>query len=823
MKQLFKTTRTHKLLCAALCMCASSAVFAAEGDNWTAVESTYYNLVVPNKAKSAVEIVSKNGVRMFNLGAIKIGNKPKVNTWDCSYETAKNSEGTDQLIINFKPAAASGKLPSGFSVKGTLTCNKTYIDVLYEVDGCQGYAEDWSGTMARFGYLNKVETKILDAQNMGKWVRHDLDGLPFETKFAKIVPFVIDGLNVCLAYGDDNNVNLGWKDDNYRHVMPVKQADGSYLGHFMVLIAPEATSYDNMVSQWQNNDFFLKLESDHVYNWWKDNSGNMGVTAQVSNATEETKEAVVKYWVTDWSGNRVLDSSAKITLAGNEKKAVPVFFKPTAKRDIYVLEVSVEDVDGNEVTFARTNLALLPDHNFSATPDSSIMGLSAYWELPDADNLYALLKRMGVKWTRTGDKSKLGGAQPMYHTNSKTDITKTYTDAERDKIIEDCFAEMVANGSNIWEFCNEVNLKGDGVGKATYVSQYVDWLKAIRKVQQQNEAWKDIKIISFGISGADIAFLDQMKALGGWDLLDGIALHPGRGNYVPDYPVKEPWNNYTKSDADSYWNYYGTIRQVKDYIRANGNNKSLYLTEVYACDAPNRSWYDTPSEAADNVVLSYALAKAEGVANCLFYQLFNSVHYDLQGIDANDPEYFYGLANRDLSFKPSLMAFCNVAEVFDRGVTFSGWVQHEDQPTLRHMSFTSKEGNVDIIWDRTGGYTELRPYGNCFPEYWASFWEEEETPHVNVSLPVSESTVTVFNSIGQGETRAAVNGKVDLEVSAHPQIIVRGGESAVSEIAAQDIRPVAYYGIDGCRLSGMTRGINIVKMSDGTSKKVMVK
>lgn len=796
-------------------------------EDQTFVQTKYYDLQVPNTAKSAVNIVSKNGVKIFNLGAIKIGNKPKVNTWNCSYETKTTDDGVPQLIINFQPAAASGKLPTGFTVVGTLTCYDSYIDVLYKVDGCQGYAEDWSGTMARFGYLNKKSTTTGTSMKLGQWVRDDMDGLPYEKQFGKIVPFKIDGLYVLLAYGDDDDANLSWKDDNYRHVMPVKQADGSYLGHFAVLIAPESTSYQTMAAQWQGKEYMLALNSTQPYNWWTSNA-NMSVTAAVTNSTDESKTGTLKYWVADWNGNKIVNSSKSLTLAAGETAEVPIDVKPTDERGLYVLEASMEDADGNEVTFARTNLSLLPDYTFQSTPDNSIMGLSAYWALPDSASVLKLMKRMGVRWVRNGDNNWLGStATAMYHTNTATDVTKTYTDAERTKIIENCFKDMEAKGSTIWEFGNEVNLKGDGVGKATYATQYVDWLKAIKTVQNTNDAWKNYKIISCGISGADLKFLDAIKDAGGWNYLDGIALHPGRGNYVPDYPVTKPWESYTKSDADSYWNYYGSIRQVKDYIKANGNDKDLYLTEIYACDAPNRSWYDTPSEAADNVVISYALAKAEGVKNALFYQLFNSVYSDIQGIDANDPEYFYGLANRDLSFKPSLLAYCNAAEAFDGDVKFNGWIQDADDEnsTVRRMSFTTPRGNMEIVWDRTGGYTELRPWDNCFPEYWESFWEEEEVKHKSVEIAVPTKTVKIINSIGQATTEEPTNGKITLDASAHPQIVLFLNDSAngISNVEHNVSTAETYYTIDGIRTNKLHHGLNIIRQADGKVIKKMVK
>lgn len=135
--------------------------------------------------------------------------------------------------------------------------------------------------------------------------------------------------------------------------------------------------------------------------------------------------------------------------------------------------------------------------------------------------------------------------------------------------------KIVKNGNKIWEFGNELNMSspdiagaGEGIGKARLAGAYIEWLKAIRKVQKEKPEWQNIQIISFGIAGADEAFLEKIVELGGWDLLDGIALHPGRGNFTPDFPITVPWKEFKKPVSGySYWNYYGSIRIVKDFIQ----------------------------------------------------------------------------------------------------------------------------------------------------------------------------------------------------------------------------------------------------------------
>ena len=295
----------------------------------------------------------------------------------------------------------------------------------------------------------------------------------------------------------------------------------------------------------------------------------------------------------------------------------------------------------------------------------------------------------------------------------------------------------------------DCGIDGEGIGKALLAEPYVKWLKAIRKIQSEKTEWQKIKIISFGFAGTDEVFLEKLVTLGGWELLDGIALHPGRGNFTPDYPVTVPWNEFEKpSSGYQYWNYYGSIRILKNFIKAHGNDKDLYLTEVYALDFPNHSWNDTPRESAENVVLSFALAAAEGVKNALYYQLFNSVWNNQLGVREDNREYFFGLINRDLSFKPSFMAYCNISEALD-GARFKGWIKFsENNPFSKGVMFDTPKGPMSIIWDRMEGDILPRPNGNSSPEPWISSWNIQ----TELTLPCKEESITVLNAIGQKES-----------------------------------------------------------------------
>lgn len=62
----------------------------------------------------------------------------------------------------------------------------------------------------------------------------------------------------------------------------------------------------------------------------------------------------------------------------------------------------------------------------------------------------------------------------------------------------------------------------------------------------------------------------------------------------------------------------------------------------------------------------------------------------------------------------------------------------------------------------------------------------------------------------------------DVDIDENDNENENGDKTNVSEIASEDVYPVEYYSISGARLSSPQRGLNIVKMSDGSVRKLIV-
>lgn len=731
-------------------------------------------------------VMNKQSEKLVRLGSMRLGWSPAIVPEACTYEMVKE-DGCQAIRAHFtfpERDDSGRKIPETLVLTGTYIARPSAVDVHYTVSGMpEGYVEKkWGGSQFRFVLLGERSLELPVAKT-GLWQRHSEGGLPIEEFDAKFVPFRNGNYKICLAYNKGNSANLNWKDEGFRHtVFTEKSLQGEKVldTRFSVVIASADESYEVISSRWHGRPFALTLTTDKTYNWWEDALETLEVNVNVTNTAQEKKNFRLNYWVRDFKGNVVVRQSEALVLASGECVVRPVRFRSEQERDLFFVEASLVDNEGREQVFSRTNICVLPPHKFFSSPEKSIMGLSAYWEIPDLDNLSRLLQRMGVKWLRNGDTANFPSIWAMFHNN--VNWKKEWDEQMRKRTVRACLEKMVCNGNRIWEFGNEINMDNagiavskDGIGGAVLLEPYVAWLKTIRRVQQEKPEWQAIKLISFGMAGWDEIFMNKLVEVGGWDLLDGIALHPGRGNYTPDYPVVTPWKKYQKPvKGYPYWNYYASIRLANDFIKKHGGNKELYLTEVYALDYPNHSWNDTPRGSAENVVLSYVLAAAEGVKNALYYQLFNSVWFDQLGVNAGNREYFFGLINRDLSFKPSLMAYCTIAEALD-GATCKGWIKFPDENSHhRGLLFDTPSGAIAVLWNRAEGF--IQKHNALSPEPWVDTWRV----HTELELPAAGESLKLVNVIGQ---------KIRLRAPDHKATISLTGA------------PVIVYGIDTARLN----------------------
>ncbi len=659
------------------------------------------------------------------------------------------------------------------------------------------------------------------------WVRDPDGGQPHEEPLGPVAEFRMAGSDAGgepvfrVVHAPGCGQNPAWRDAAGANIRFRREADGALAAEFDIVPrgADGATDADALASRRAGLPMAASISTDRIYNWFDDPGAPLEATLAAHAGGEVARRVVLSHRVRDWDGALVSTGSvAAVVGPGAPWKQRIAFRAPESSggRGLFFAEFSARDAaSGEELAFSRTTLALLPPpaRPFSSTPENSIFGIAAYWPIPDEESVQRLMDRMGVRWVRQGD-TRLQHPPRVANRHSSAHPHKWAkqgrTDAERDAWIRSNLAACVENGNPYWEFCNELNMstlgiamEGGGIGKALQAPAYSDWVRRVAEIKREKPEWERIGLLTLGIAGTDGAFLRATATNGVWGAFAGVCEHPGRGNFTPDYPYLHPENPAARAPASdkvsphsNFWNFLGAVRLTKESVAhldaeftPETPPKPLWLTEVYAPTPPNGAWEDTLRNSADNALLTWLLVKAEDVKAAMWYQLFDTVWHDRLGAKPTDREYFFGLVARDLSFKPTLMAYCTAAEALD-GAAFLGWL---DMPALgapetaHGMLFDGPDGPFAAVWDRTDGYVlsdlSAKPYRA--PDPWIDPWPTK----TRVALSAAPgAAVRVVDSLGR--PRPA------------PAAAAPGGPAAA---VALDGAGRLVYGVDPARLPLFSR------------------
>ncbi|MBS1372322.1 MAG: hypothetical protein HPZ91_20455 [Lentisphaeria bacterium] len=588
--------------------------------------------------------------------------------------------------------------------------------------------------------VQKGTEKSKEAYKSGLWTRHEHGGVPFEVRDGYFRSFRNGNIGLWMKVGGNVNYTGSWSD----HLGYKKNGDGRYEASLeFVVTPPECEGYE-AAALFHKRPLGLKLSTDRPFNLWE--SGAPELKVALSNPYDTTKKGVA-FEVTgrDYDGRVVLDEKRTLEFGPYGSKLLK-FSLPEAERMIYFVEAKVT-VPGEKEIFARTNLAVLPPHEYGHR-DESRFALSAYFMIPSAEDVYALMKRIGVRTLRHGDNrvtSKYGILSLDHASVGPNDSPEKV--AKR-------IAEMVRRASGrqnpAIEFCNEWNMNQKGGEKLRRARRYVEVLREFKALRDRE--YPGLRIIGMGMAGADTGFLKMMAENGAVPLMDGgVAMHPGRGNMTPDY-------------IGEGWTYLGAIRRYRKAMDELGI-RTLHLSEVYAATPPNNSWMDSCRNAAENVLLTYAIGLAENAETIQFYQLHDSVWHDLGGVNHEDSEYHYGLLMRDGAVKPSLLAYAAAAEALD-GAKFVRYLTFEGK--VRGIGFETPRGPLAFLYDRTDGYflTE-RKKNFAGTEPWVDTWKSRR----KATFDAVGGEVTAVDPIGRAAKIPAKDGKVTLELSGAPLMV----------------------------------------------------
>jgi hypothetical protein len=486
----------------------------------------------------------------------------------------------------------------------------------------------------------------------------------------------------------------------------------------------------------------LDIWTAQPYNLWTNSGSSLPVEIQVFNAQADTQTVMLSWWARDYNGHVLVSSNAVQHVAAGSAWNQTLSFPAPING---ILFVEVEATTGGHSVFRRTNLAVLPPYTYGADRSNSIFGLNGTFGLPNTHSEKALLEQMGVRWLRNSQYS-LADAESIGVGQRRHTESPFTSGVVNDGWIDSELNQAAQKHAPYWEINNEMNWTSSA-------AVYVNNILVPAKTRQQ-ALGSEVGIMIGGLAGWDPSYLQDLNDAGGWPYYDALNIHPGRGNYTPDY-------------TGATWTFLGIVQNYRNALGTYGH-KPLYVTEAYACTHPNNYWFDTYRNAAESVILSYALAREEGVKVMDWYQLNDTVWHDVGGVNPNNAEYHYGLLNRDLSPKPSLLAYATIARALDLA-TFVGWLSFDPSSNNHGLMFNSPmNGNVAVLWNRTDGYIlsqNVPDYAD--PEPWIDQWPTK----VNVHLPAAGSTVTVIDSIGQSTMVSATNGYADIELDGAPVMV----------------------------------------------------
>ncbi|MGN0880326.1 MAG: hypothetical protein ACI4WT_12880 [Oligosphaeraceae bacterium] len=559
----------------------------------------------------------------------------------------------------------------------------------------------------------------------GLWRRRAEGGEPYEERGAV---FWQETLGDGSALFEQFRGHAGWSNGTEQHLQVTEGDGGLQVAEARWLFRADGDG-ELASAELNGQRLSLGLRPGREDRLWE--AGQSPVWFELKVGNPSATEARTAHWrveAHDWRGRLVLERSGNARLAPGACSNVRLELPGSSHNQLYVVEARVREEEGAEPYLARLTMGVLEPF-VPSRPSESLFGVSAWFPVPSREAALSSLRRLGVCHLRTDSRESGGGWGSVgHHTQYRPRRFEGEDAAERRLAwMREQLSEARSRGAVHWEFGNETRFKSQAEAE-----EYVrDWLVPLRRLRDAE--FPGIRILSIGFAnGFDgIRMLDMVAAAGGWELLDGVAYHLGRGCFAPDAPGFAPWN------------YYDSLSELADWVRRHGQ-KPIYLTEVYCKTKPHDSWSDTQRQAAENVALTYALALRFGVRVAYYYQHLDSVWANVGGVNPKDVEYHFGLFYRDGSPKAVAIAYQMTARMLD-GATFVRELSFPGQPELRGLLFRTQSGDERaLIWSRAeGGLLNEKAPGYVSGELWERPWR--------VSTPVrltARGTLRVRDVLG---------------------------------------------------------------------------
>lgn len=677
-----------------------------------------------------------------------------------------NFAGNAKANVTGVSTNADGSLALAFSVAGhpevslaaTLreTGGKFTLDYMlsgatnFNSGGVQGSLRLAKG-MGKTGYPEKH----------GIWNRcaaNPTEGEPFETYNVKLKR--LGDANGALWYvlgGDEN-----WSGGHSEHFLFENTTNGTCRCRVTLYAArPDEEGFE-VAARHAGRPLAVRLWTEKRNNLFEEGSPELRyAVANVTGEAITNLSFAIDAW--NWDGSNVLSRTFTCSLGPGERKEGRVVV-PVSGRGLWFCEARAAQKEGEEA-FTRTNVAILPPHEFRHR-DKSAFGIIPSWRgfRGQEEAELSLMERMGVRWIRYGTNTpqrRSHGFESIALIDF--DLKRAFDPGKSNDVrrVAACVARLKKDGIVYAEMGNEIGHCGNDASRRALFSKFETWLDAYRAERERQGA--DFKII-YGTSSFRPDLMRIMDDYHAWDKLDEYVIHPGRG--------------YRTADSDGGgWRYLGLIRGTRRILEKDlgVKNPKFHLTEVYVKTLPNNPWADSYRQAAENMVLNAALAMEEGVNTFCVHKLHEGISWDDNGINDKNMEYHYGLLHRDNSPKPSFMGYVTAAEELD-GATFRQWIfKNEKKDKLRGLIYDTPRGPLALLWDRVEGELLVnhapKPRAKKAPffhyEPWLDHWRVKKPR----TFKAASGSVTVVDCIGRRRTVPTANGQVTLLLDGGPRFV----------------------------------------------------
>lgn len=255
------------------------------------------------------------------------------------------------------------------------------------------------------------------------------------------------------------------------------------------------------------------------------------------------------------------------------------------------------------------------------------------------------------------------------------------------------------------------------------------------------------------------------------------------------------------------WNPDGLCASLQNNVIYWTSASGWNTTTIFKYDIDNNEFakvVDLTNDANKWVMYSTSNLRVDPVTDNLYVSLFKSWGsqdyavriYDNKGTQLNE----YELTQKNYWF-PGMFVFPDV-----------------EDPIVGNINDVTVEENKDVVVDLTDVCSDTDNFQAAIVKTVNSVADN------NVATATVKNGKLVVTGVKAGNTTVTLNFCSNgISTTATVKVVVTQATGITGTQTSTDIREIARYTIDGKRINQPQRGINIVKYSDGTVKKVVVK